>query len=110
MPYHIHIESCKPDDALLREAAQAVIRGGIIIYPTETVYGIGALYSHDQALIRVFSCKGRDTSKPILLLIRDFNDLDMIAADVSEKALCLARACWPGPVTLLFKAAPNLSR
>ncbi|MCX8044892.1 MAG: Sua5/YciO/YrdC/YwlC family protein, partial [Desulfobacterota bacterium] len=47
---------------------------------------------------------------PILLLIRDFNDLDMIAADVSEKALCLARACWPGPVTLLFKAAPNLSR
>jgi len=109
MPRTITIDPRNPDDTLLREAAAIVKKGGVIIYPTETVYGIGALYSDEVALRRVFAIKQRDFSKPVLLLMHDLDDLTILTKDRSEKALILARQYWPGPLTLLFHAADNLS-
>lgn len=109
MPRIIKIDPLSPDEALLSEAADIVKSGGVIIYPTETVYGIGALYSNERAIQRIFSIKGRDAHRPILLLLRNLNDLERLATGISEKALSFAKRYWPGPVTLLFHAKPFLS-
>lgn len=103
------IDPLSPDDALLRQAADIVTGGGIIIYPTETVYGIGALFSNEQTLKRVFALKGRDQSKSLLLLIRDIASLRNLTAGMSYTALGLAEKYWPGPLTLLFEASNKLS-
>lgn len=105
----LRINPLAPDDALIRETANILKSGGVIIYPTETVYGIGALYSDEQALQRVFAIKGRDPARPVLLLLPDGSYLERLAVRVSEKARRIAERYWPGPLTLLFHAAPGLS-
>ncbi len=109
MPQIFKIDPRLPDEALLRQAADIVLGGGIIIYPTETVYGIGALFSNEQALRRVFAVKGRDPSKPVLLLIKDAASLRNLITGMSYTALGLAEKYWPGPLTLLFQASEKLS-
>lgn len=109
MPQILKINPLTPDEKLLRQAADIVIGGGIIIYPTETVYGIGALFSNEQALKRVFTVKGRDESKPILLLIQNITALRNLTTGMAYTALELAEKYWPGPLTLLFEASDKLS-
>ncbi|MEI6126498.1 MAG: L-threonylcarbamoyladenylate synthase [Pseudomonadota bacterium] len=109
MPLTFKLNPESPDASLLKQAAAIVKKGGIIIYPTETVYGLGALYSNEEALKRVFAVKGRDELKPVLVLIREPAELHSLASDVSGQALALARNFWPGPLTLIFKAAAHLS-
>jgi L-threonylcarbamoyladenylate synthase len=98
-----------PDEAALREAAHIIKNGGIAVYPTETVYGLGVLFNNTQALERLFAAKGRRETKPVLLLIDNSRALDRLTPDIIPEALALAERWWPGPLTILFKARPNLS-
>ncbi len=76
--------------------------GGLVAFPTETVYGLGADATNAQAVARVFAVKARPPNHPLIVHIADASDLPRWAAYVSPAASRLAEACWPGPLTLLL--------
>lgn len=86
-------------------AARYVIGGGVIVYPTETVYGLGANALDEQAVMRVFQIKKRPLSKPIFLAVSSFEML-MNVAVVSREDLDLIEQLLPGPVSILVKKKP----
>jgi L-threonylcarbamoyladenylate synthase len=100
------------DTATLSKAAFEEIlsflrAGGVIGFPTDTAYGLGADPFNESAVRRIFEIKGRVEDKPILLLV---NSVEMArsVATVSETALALASRFWPGPLTMILPARPNL--
>ena len=104
----LSINPDEPDPSLLQQAVQCLRDGGIVLYPTETFYGLGVHYANDSALRRLFHIKERDAAKPVLLLIPDNTWIHRLAAAVPEAALTLAGHFWPGPLTLVLKASPQL--
>jgi L-threonylcarbamoyladenylate synthase len=109
MPLIFKLDPQSPDDSIIKKTAELVSTGKLVIYPTETFYGIGAIYSNSNAIKRIFHIKGRDKTKPILLLIRNINFLYKLSNNVPKKSLPVAKEFWPGPLTLLFKASPQIS-
>jgi L-threonylcarbamoyladenylate synthase len=73
-----------------------------VAFPTETVYGLGADASNQQAVARIYEVKGRPTNHPLIVHISSINNLDKWAKDIPEYAVKLARAFWPGPMTLIL--------
>lgn len=92
----------------LIQAATCIKNGGLIAYPTETVYGLGGDPFNQQALIRLFRAKGRDADKAIIVLIRGLQDLHQIASEIPSIAEPIINTFWPGPLTLIFKAQSHL--
>lgn len=90
-----------------RRAASVVERGGVIIYPTETLYGIGALASSEKSAEKVFDIKGRPHGSPIPVLGRDITMLERLV-EFNKTAASLAEEFWPGPLTLVLKDKGNL--
>ena len=91
------------------EEAAAVLRdGGIVAYPTETVYGLAVDPFSVEALDRLFAAKGRAREKAILLIIGCRAHLDRVAADVPPRAQAYMDAFWPGPLSLLLPKHPDL--
>jgi len=91
------------------EAAQAILNGGVIVYPTETIYGLGANALESKIVERVYSIKQRPKSNPILVLIPSAGALDELVLGVPEVAQRLMERFWPGPLTIVFKASPIIS-
>lgn len=83
--------------------AQALKNGALIAFPTETVYGLGADASNEKAVARIYEVKGRPQDHPLILHIASINEISYWATDISDYAMALARAFWPGPMTLIFK-------
>ncbi len=95
-----------PSDQI--DAAVAVLRaGGIVVFPTDTVYGVGALPGDERAVAKIFRAKQRPPEKALPVLVADENDLMRVAAAVSAPARRLARAFWPGGLTLVLRRAPG---
>ncbi len=92
----------------IHRAADIIKNRGLIAYPTETVYGLGADPYCSEAIQKIFTAKARAQNKGIILLIRDADDLSMLARAISPTAQTLIRAFWPGPLTLVFEANPDL--
>lgn len=80
---------------------------GVVVYPTETLYGLGALVSCERAVERIFEIKGRPHGKPIPILIRDMKMLEGVA-EMSASAYSLADKFWPGALTLVLKEKGGL--
>jgi len=98
-----------PRDILPSSIAKAVAilaAGGVVAFPTETFYGLAADAMNEKAVERIFEIKGRSFNNPIALIISRVDDLNLITDYVPEAAKTLMTACWPGPLTLLFKASP----
>jgi L-threonylcarbamoyladenylate synthase len=95
------------DDDIQR-AADILRAGGLVAFPTETVYGLGADADNSEAVARVFQAKGRPASHPLIVHIRGVDQLSEWAIDISETAWALARAFWPGPLTLVLKRAARV--
>ncbi len=95
------------DDAL-QQAAEIVRSGGTIVYPTDTLYGIGADALNPDAVRKVSLAKQRVDPKPILLLIPHEGALKALALDVPSAAQDLMKQFWPGPLTIVFKALDHL--
>lgn len=94
------------------EVAQAVAvlrRGGLVALPTETVYGLGADASADDAVRRVFAVKGRPADHPLIVHVADADRLADWVAEVPPSARVLAAEFWPGPLTLLLRRGPRVS-
>lgn len=96
------------DEPGIVETADRIRSGGVVVYPTETVYGLGADPFNPVPFERVFSVKGRKTEKGLILLIRGRQDLDALVANIPRAAVVLMDAFWPGPLTLVFPASPSL--
>jgi L-threonylcarbamoyladenylate synthase len=92
---------------LVAEAAAVLRRGGIVAYPTETFYGLGALARDARALARLAEAKLRPEGKPLPLLAGDRAQVDEVA-ELGPLALRLAAGFWPGPLTLVVPARPGL--
>lgn len=86
----------------LSNAARIIIGGGVVIYPTETVYGLGANALDEQAILRVFQIKKRPLEKPIFLAVSNFDMLEKVA-EVNSSDLALLDKLLPGPVSVLVK-------
>ena len=83
-------------------AGEILRRGGVVAIPTETVYGLAASALDEQAVRRIFAAKGRPSDNPLIVHICELEQLDLLWRDVPEKALRLARAFWPGPLTMVL--------
>ncbi len=92
------------------QAAQAILAGGVIIYPTETIYGLGANALESKIVEKVYGIKERRKSNPILVLIPNRSALEELALGIPEVAEELMTKFWPGPLTIVFKAAPIVSK
>ncbi len=91
------------------ESALAVLRrGGLVAFPTDTVYGIGALAFDEQAVKSIYEAKGRSDEKAIPVLLGDAADLDKVAMALPDKARKLAQRFWPGALTLVVLKRPSL--
>ena len=91
------------------EAAAAVIRkGGVIAFPTRSLYGLGADAFNSDAVNRIFKIKQRPAKKPILILIDDANRLKSLVTHISEAAKAISERFWPGRVTLVFNASAKV--
>jgi L-threonylcarbamoyladenylate synthase len=95
------LSNCTADT--VHEAAEALKAGHLVAFPTETVYGLGGDARNPEAVKRIYEVKGRPTDHPLIVHISSINQLDKWASEISEYAIALARAFWPGPMTLILK-------
>jgi L-threonylcarbamoyladenylate synthase len=105
----IKINPENPEPDRIGEAVAILKNGGVIAFPTETLYGLGADAHNEAAIDKIFGIKGRDFKNPILVVIGDRGHLDAFAADIPEEAGKLMGRFWPGPMTIVFRAAPSVS-
>ena len=91
--------------APIQEAVAVLKRGGLVAFPTETVYGLGADASNPAAVARIFEVKGRPTGHPVIVHIGEVGQLEQWAREVPEAAWKLAARFWPGPLTLVLMRA-----
>jgi len=92
----------------VRRAAQVLRAGGLVAFPTETVYGLGADASNAAAVARLYAVKGRPADHPVIVHFADAERAFAWARDVPEAARTLAARYWPGPLTLILKRAPRV--
>ena len=88
--------------AAVKKAAQLLRQGEVVALPTETVYGLAADATNREAVQKIFVAKGRPQDNPLIVHIAQLADLEKVAAEVTEGALALAEAFWPGPLTLVL--------
>lgn len=91
------------DGKMIEEAANVLIEGGLVAFPTETVYGIGANALNENATKNIYKAKGRPSDNPLIIHIANSNDVIKYARDISKDAYKLMNKFWPGPLTLIFK-------
>ncbi|MGD8537618.1 MAG: L-threonylcarbamoyladenylate synthase [Candidatus Aminicenantes bacterium] len=83
---------------------------GLIVYPTETFYGLGANCFSSEAVKKIFALKGRDRAKPLPVVVSDLEMLDSLIVRIPSAAKPLLDKYWPGPLTVVFPANPHLPR
>jgi L-threonylcarbamoyladenylate synthase len=86
----------------IKDAAATLMKGDLVAFPTETVYGLGADATNKYAIARIYKVKGRPVGHPLIVHISSIGNLDKWAMDIPEYAVNLARAFWPGPMTLIL--------
>ena len=86
----------------LKDAASSLISGNLVVFPTETVYGLGADATNEEAVARIYEVKGRPINHPLIVHISSIEHLDRWVKNIPEYAVELARAFWPGPMTLIL--------
>jgi L-threonylcarbamoyladenylate synthase len=96
------------DSRGIEKASQIILRGGVVAFPTETFYGLGADVLALEALQKVFQIKRREENKPLLLLVADQTWLAELVKEIPPVAGQLMEKFWPGPLTLVFQASPHL--
>jgi L-threonylcarbamoyladenylate synthase len=92
---------------VIEHAVDVLRRGGLVAFPTETVYGLGADAANPSALHRLFAVKGRPTDHPVIVHVARAAQLDELGRDVPDVAHALAQELWPGPLTLVVRRRPE---
>lgn len=94
----------------IRRAARILAEGGVVAFPTETVYGLGADADRSDAVRRVFEIKGRPVNRPLIVHVEGLETVPAFATKFPNFARAIAEALWPGPVTLVLPARPTVAR
>lgn len=104
----LRVDQKKPSRTGLKKAVVSLQKGGLVAFPTDTFYGLGADVFYKPALERIYQVKGRDTLKPILVVVPNITKLQSLTIKISEQAKILMDRFWPGPLTLLLPARSDL--
>lgn len=88
---------------IYQQASEILRAGGLVAFPTETVYGLGADALNETASARIYAAKGRPSDNPLIVHIADRKDLEKLSCDVTQQAYILAEKFWPGPLTIILK-------
>ena len=99
---YIKLDPASPDPQVIRRAGDILKRGGLVAFPTETVYGLGGDALNREAARKIYAAKGRPSNNPLIVHIADMEHLEAIATEIPEKARKLASVWWPGPLTMVF--------
>ena len=99
---YIKLDPASPDPQVIRRAGDILKRGGLVAFPTETVYGLGGDALNREAARKIYAAKGRPSNNPLIVHIADMEHLEAIATEIPEKARKLASVWWPGPLTMIF--------
>ncbi|MBW1890694.1 MAG: threonylcarbamoyl-AMP synthase [Deltaproteobacteria bacterium] len=102
------VSALEPDPQVIASAVNVIKTGGIVAFPTSGLYGLGADALNRLAVERVYRVKQRDFGKPILVLIKDALDLKKVCTQVPELAIRMMAAFWPGRLTIILEARPEL--
>jgi len=102
------VSALEPDPQVIASAVNVIKTGGIVAFPTSGLYGLGADALNRLAVERVYRVKQRDFGKPILVLIKDTLDLKKVCTQVPELAIRMMAAFWPGRLTIIVEARPEL--
>lgn len=104
----IKVHPTRPEPSIIERAAGLLRAGELVIFPTETVYGLGADASQTAALERIFTAKERPFSDPLIVHIADETSLEQLTTFIPEQARKLANVFWPGPLTLILPRGPRV--
>jgi L-threonylcarbamoyladenylate synthase len=104
----VNVDPVQPDQSVMRAAGALVVAGGLVAFPTESFYGLGADALDAGAVARVFAVKGRPEDKPLLVLVDGIEMAAGLAAAVPDGARVLMARHWPGPLTLVLRAAARV--
>ena len=102
------MDPARPDGAAIARAAQTIRTGGLVVFPTHGLYGLGADPFNPAAVQRIYTIKGRQAEKALLVLIANMDGLERVAAKPNAMALGLMHRFWPGRVTFVLDARENL--
>ncbi|HSF23204.1 MAG TPA: L-threonylcarbamoyladenylate synthase [Blastocatellia bacterium] len=105
----LKLDAQHPQPEAIEQAASIIRGGGLVAFPTETVYGLGGDAMNERAIRRIFEAKGRPSDNPLIVHICDRAMLDLVANNVGAKAEALIAAFWPGPLTLVLKGRPEVA-
>ncbi len=105
-----NIDPVDPDHALIEKACEVITAGGVVIFPTQSLYGLGANALDEDAVDRIFQIKQRPPDKPVLVLIKSIPEIRHIVREVPPAAEKIMKALWPGGITLVCFARPDLPR
>jgi L-threonylcarbamoyladenylate synthase len=106
---HLLVDPVTPDPATLARAARVILAGGVVAYPTDTLYGLAVDPRSDRAVDRLFAVKARAGDQPIPLIAAGVEQVEREIAHLTELGRRLAARFWPGPVTLVLEARPAIS-
>ena len=106
MPFDL----ASPPPDIIEKAAQAIRQGKVVLYPTDTLYGLGCDPFNEEALRRLFAIKGRSEKKGVLLLVQDCSYAKAVSDHIPDLFYELGKAFWPGPLTLLLEGNASCSR
>jgi L-threonylcarbamoyladenylate synthase len=104
----LRVDPRAPDPASIAEAARTLAQGGLVAFPTETVYGLGARGLHGEDVARIFAAKGRPPSHPLILHVDGAEMAERLASRWPTAAARLAEAFWPGPLTLVVPRSDSV--
>lgn len=99
------IDSRAPDQELIGRAAETIRSGGMVVFPTQILYGLGVDALNKQAVDRIFRVKERSAEKPVSILISRIDDLDELVKTIPPAAEAIINGLWPGGITLVFSAS-----
>lgn len=106
----VKVDPSNPEKEAIAKAAEIIKRGGLVAFPTETVYGLGADALNPGAVKRIFLAKGRPLDNPIIVHVADLEHLRILTDDMMAEAATLMERFWPGPLTLLFKRSAKVPK
>ncbi len=107
----IKISSKEPEKKIIQNATKIIKNGGLVAFPTETVYGLGANAFDAKAVGKIFKAKGRPADNPLIVHVSDKRMLNSVVKEIPLKAIPLMKKFWPGPLTIVFrkkKQIPNV--
>lgn len=105
---YIKVDENNPEIEKIKLAAEIIKRGGLVAFPTETVYGLGANALDEESAVKIYRAKNRPQDNPLIVHIQEVKELSLLAKNVPAKACELIEKFWPGPLTIIFEKSDRV--